>query len=79
MRGHSKHRGHSRHEAMLESFRRRLIVSIVLTIPILLFSRGFQAIVGFTTPRSPGLDAVLMTLSDIIVAVNALTLRRFKG
>ena len=48
---------------MLESFRRRLIVSIVLTIPILLFSRGFQAIVGFTTPRPPGLDAVLIALS----------------
>ena len=50
--GHDGHGvDHSGHEGM---FRRRFFVSLVLSIPVLLYSEGLQTILGFSTPAFPG-------------------------
>jgi Cu2+-exporting ATPase len=49
--GHGAHVDHAGHEQM---FRRRFWVSLVLTIPVLLFSPIIQEWLGFTMPEFPG-------------------------
>ena len=48
---HSAHVDHSGHEQM---FRRKFWVSLILSLPVLLFSQGFQALLGFSMPVFPG-------------------------
>ncbi len=45
------HADHTRHEQM---FRQRFWVSLILTVPVLLFSSGFQMLLGFTLPVFSG-------------------------
>ncbi len=49
--GHGEHVDHSGHEQM---FRRKFWVSLILTLPVLLFSLGFQSLLGFAMPVFPG-------------------------
>ncbi len=49
--GHAAHVDHTGHEEM---FRKRFWVSLVLTVPVLLFSPLLQAWLGFTMPEFPG-------------------------
>jgi Cu2+-exporting ATPase len=49
--GHGAHVDHTGHEEM---FRRRFWVSLVLTIPVLLFSPMLQRWLGFSMPEFPG-------------------------
>jgi len=60
--GHS-HSGHHRH--MMEDFKRRFIVSTILTIPILLLSPLIQNLLGFTFTFS-GDIYVLFALSAVV-------------
>jgi Cu2+-exporting ATPase len=46
---------HAGHEQM---FKRRFFVNLVLSIPVLLYSEGFQALVGFSVPSFPGSEWV---------------------
>lgn len=46
--GGSMHAGHE------QMFKRRFLVSLVLSIPVLLYSEGFQALIGFSVPTFPG-------------------------
>ena len=48
---HSNHVDHSGHEQM---FRKRFWVSLVLSIPVLLFSPMLQEWLGFSMPAFPG-------------------------
>lgn len=51
--GHSGHGGdHSHHDPAI--FRRKFWVSLILTIPTLVFSEGLQDILGLSGPRFPG-------------------------
>jgi Cu2+-exporting ATPase len=50
---HAAHADHTGHEDM---FRRRFWVSLVLTIPVLLYSPMVQEWFGFTMPQFPGSD-----------------------
>ena len=50
--GHSGHEGHSAHDPA--QFRRKFWVSLILTIPTLVFSHGLQDILGLSGPRFPG-------------------------
>jgi Cu2+-exporting ATPase len=52
---HAAHVDHSGHEQM---FRRRFWVSLVLTIPVLLFSPMIQEWFGFSMPEFPGSQVV---------------------
>ncbi|HVN53515.1 MAG TPA: hypothetical protein VMT46_04230 [Anaerolineaceae bacterium] len=72
---HGAHMGHMSHEQM---FRRRFWVSLVLSIPVLLYSQGFQMLLGFHISLSPAAGAILMSLSTVIVSINAQLLRREK-
>jgi P-type Cu2+ transporter len=49
--GHGAHTDHSGHELM---FRNRFWVSLLLSIPVLLYSHMVQQLLGFTMPTFPG-------------------------
>ncbi len=53
MHGHDMHAGHDM-TSMTGEFRRKFWVSLVLTIPTLVFSTGLQNILGLGGPRFPG-------------------------
>jgi Cation transport ATPase len=50
---------------MLEDFRRRFIVSLILTIPILILSSGFQALLGLSL-QFEGSAYLLLLLSTAV-------------
>ncbi len=50
--GHDHHSGHEGHDPAI--FRRKFWLSLVLTIPTLVFSMGLQDILGLSGPRFPG-------------------------
>jgi Cu2+-exporting ATPase len=50
--GHESHQGHAGHDPSI--FRRKFWLTLVLTIPTLVFSEGLQEILGLTGPRFPG-------------------------
>lgn len=52
--GHEGHGGHADHSGHEEIFRRKFWVSLLLSIPVLLFSQGFQSLLGFSMPSFPG-------------------------
>src|SRR5665647_1482782 len=69
-----KHEGHepsggkdhgNHHAHMLEDFKRRFIVSLVLTIPVLLLSPTIQSFFGFEL-QLPGADFITFLLSSIV-------------
>jgi Cu2+-exporting ATPase len=67
--GHTAHVDHTGHEAM---FRRRFWVSLVLSIPVLLYSEMIQMWLGFTMPAFPGSDWIVPLLSIVIFAYGGL-------
>ncbi len=52
--GHGEHGAHVDHTGHEEMFRKRFWVSLVLTIPVLLFSPMLQKWLGFSMPEFPG-------------------------
>ncbi|MEN0084327.1 MAG: hypothetical protein AAGC66_06145 [Leifsonia sp.] len=50
--GHGDHSGHAGHDPAV--FRRKFWLTLVLTIPTLVFSPGLQEILGLSAPRFPG-------------------------
>jgi P-type Cu2+ transporter len=66
-KAHSDHHGadHSGHEEM---FRKRFWVTLVLSIPVLLYAHMLQEWFGFTMPAFPGSDWIAPILSIIIFA-----------
>jgi len=64
---HSKHMDHSSHHAiMVQDFKRRFKISMILTIPILLLSPLIQDVFGLQVLRFPGDDYVLFGLSTVL-------------
>lgn len=61
--GHTAHVNHTGHEEM---FRKRFWVSLLLSIPVLLFSPSIQVWLGFSTPDFPGSRWILPLFSTII-------------
>ena len=47
--GHDKHEGHS-----VTMFKRRFWITLVLTIPVLLYSETIQELLNFSMPSFPG-------------------------
>jgi Cu2+-exporting ATPase len=62
--GHA-HTDHSDHETM---FRRRFWVSLVLSIPVIVFSEFIQETFGYTAPSFPGSEWVTPALSVVVFA-----------
>jgi Cu2+-exporting ATPase len=67
--GHEGHGDHSHHDPA--QFRRKFWLSLVLTIPTLVFSHGLQEILGLDGPRFPG--------SEYIPAVFAIAIFLYGG
>ncbi|WP_435119954.1 heavy metal translocating P-type ATPase [Halolamina sp. C58] len=63
--GHGAHTDHSGHEQM---FRRRFWMSLVLSVPVIIFSEFIQDVVGYTTPAFPGSSLIVPVLSVIVFA-----------
>ncbi|MCQ1534756.1 copper-translocating P-type ATPase [Methanosarcina sp. KYL-1] len=64
--GPSHGKGHSSHHAhMLADFRKRFIVSFILTIPVLVLSPAIQGFLGFEF-RFPGSNILLFLLSSVV-------------
>ena len=61
--GHSGHAGHGDHAAL---FRNRFWVSLVLAIPVVLFSAMFADILGYTRPDFPGTEWVSPVLGTVV-------------
>ena len=62
----TKHEGHARHhEGMIEDFKRRFFVSVILTVPILLLSQTIQQFLGIAFVF-PGDKYVLFALSAFV-------------
>src|SRR6266496_4320301 len=59
--GHSGHAGHS--EAM---FQRPFWISLLLTIPVLVYAELFQDLLGYTAPQFPGSQYLEFVLGSII-------------
>ncbi|BBL68372.1 heavy metal translocating P-type ATPase [Methanoculleus chikugoensis] len=57
--------GHGTHRQALDDFRRRFIVSTILTIPILLLSKPVQELLGIAI-RFPGSDYLLLALATAV-------------
>lgn len=55
------HEGHD-----VEEFRRRFWVSLVLTLPVLLYADLFQNLLGYTAPQFPGSEFVPAVLASAI-------------
>ena len=64
---HDNHEGHGGHDhsAMIVDFRRRFWISLVLSVPVLLFSPMIQEFLGFSI-SFPGMDYVTAAISTII-------------
>jgi P-type Cu2+ transporter len=63
---HSGHGGQGQgHRHMLEDFKKRLIVSLILTIPVLLLSQSMQQFFGFHL-QFPGSEIIIFTLATLI-------------
>lgn len=59
------HQGHAAHRDMLQDFKRRLIISVILTVPVLILSHHIQQFFGFSLqfPRS---DMLLFLLASVV-------------
>ena len=56
----------SHHEMMVEDFRRRFWVSLIVTLPILLLSPMIQEWLGLQALRFPGSDYLLLALASFV-------------
>jgi Cu2+-exporting ATPase len=61
--GHGAHVDHTGHEQM---FRRRFWISLILSVPVLLYSPMLQRWLGFTMPAFPGSDWIAPLFAVVI-------------
>jgi Cu2+-exporting ATPase len=64
--GHGAHGGHGGHGDHAAQFRDRFWLSLVLTIPVVLYSEMVQEWLGFTPPQFPGAQWVAPVLGMIV-------------
>jgi len=60
------HAGHEHHAGMVEDFRKRFLISLIVTIPILLFSHMIQMFFGLEFLQFAGDDYVVFLLSSFV-------------
>jgi Cu2+-exporting ATPase len=71
--GHGGHEDHSGHEIM---FRNRFWVSLLLSIPVLIYSESIQGWLGYTAPDFPGSQWIVPLFSTIIFLYGGLPFLR---
>ena len=62
---HKTHAGHD-HSMHMEEMKRKAIVTTVLTIPVVLYSKSIQELLGFSIPEFPGSEWITPLLSTIV-------------
>jgi Cu2+-exporting ATPase len=71
-RSHGEHDAHADHGGMHagheEMFRRRFFVSLVLSIPVLLYSEMLQNLLGFSVPAFPGSEWISPGFAVVVFA-----------
>ncbi|MFD1715761.1 heavy metal translocating P-type ATPase [Amnibacterium flavum] len=72
--GAHDHSGHAGHDPAI--FRRKFWLSLVLTIPTLVFSHGLQEIVGLDGPRFPGSEFIPAVFGTILFFYGGLVFLR---
>jgi Cu2+-exporting ATPase len=72
--GHEGHGDHSHHDPA--QFRRKFWLSLVLTIPTLVFSHGLQDILGLDGPRFPGSEFIPAVFAIVIFFYGGLVFLR---
>ncbi|MCJ7623783.1 MAG: copper-translocating P-type ATPase [Anaerolineaceae bacterium] len=63
---HSDHRAHVEHSGHEQMFRQRFWVSLILSIPVLLYSPSIQSWLNFNMPAFPGSNWVTPSLSVVV-------------
>ena len=70
---HEGHQGHGMsHAGHEQMFRRKFWVSLVLSIPVLLYSQGLQALLGYSMPAFPGSQWIAPLFSAIVFVYGGL-------
>jgi Cu2+-exporting ATPase len=65
--GHDPHGGHGGgHAGHADLFRRRFWVSLLLSVPVVLYSRMVQEWLGFAMPSFPGSDLIAPVLGTVV-------------
>jgi Cu2+-exporting ATPase len=72
--GHHDHGDHSAHDPAV--FRRKFWLSLILTVPTLVFSTGLQDILGLSGPRFPGSQYIPAAFGIAIVGYGGLVFLR---
>ncbi len=66
-RGHDQHGGHSgMHEGHERMFRRRFFVSVLFSIPVLIYSPTLQEWLGFAVPTFPGSEWITPVFAVVV-------------
>ncbi|MGS0971696.1 MAG: copper-translocating P-type ATPase [Candidatus Izemoplasmataceae bacterium] len=65
MENHESHDHHNHHKMMIEDFKRRFFVTLILTIPILVLSKTIQGWFGFSIDFT-GQSLILFALASIV-------------
>ena len=63
---HTDHAGHGGHAGHAAQFRDRFWVSLVLAVPVVLFSEMFAHLLGYTPPQVPGSSWVSPVLGTVV-------------
>ncbi len=62
---HKEHAGHD-HQMHIEEIKRKAIVSTILTVPVVLYSKSIQEMIGFSMPTFPGSEWVTPVLATVV-------------
>jgi len=63
---HHEHKAHTEHTEHTKDIMQRAIVSTLLTVPVLLYSRSFQELMGFSMRKFPGSEWVVPIFSTLV-------------
>ncbi len=61
-----EHRAHGTHAHHIEEIKKKAIVSTVLTVPVVLYSKSIQDLLGFRMPDLPGSDLIPPVLATVV-------------
>jgi len=76
---HDNHSGHTDHSGHEQMFRKRFWISLILSIPVILFSPMIQQWLGFSMPEFPGSRWITPVFAVLIFLYGGLPFLRMAG
>ncbi len=64
--GHASHTGHAGHAGHADVYQRRFWITLILAVPVVVYSEAIQDWFGFTAPQFPGDGLVAPALGTVI-------------